>query len=168
MKAFKSYFTPEQEAAAAAANGGPRRSGSKRGSSERPDPLELLPPPTAAGNGSRWSGSSAGGNGSASPKRPNMNSRQSTMSLAPYLNQQGNRQSGLSLHDVKADVMVSHIYQDQLRRMYAQDWNLAEGVVLKKSRNNYVCAPPQLRDFPNGFFDMVSQLNVGVSENDRS
>jgi hypothetical protein len=66
--------------------------------------------------------------------------------------------------DIKADVTVSCLYQDLLRKLYAQDWNLAEGVVLKKSRNNYVCSPPQLREIPNGFFDMVTQLNVSVRD----
>lgn len=55
------------------------------------------------------------------------------------------------------------MYQEQLRKGYASAWNLGEGIVLKKGRNDFVCAPPQMQTVPYGFFDMVGQLNVSVS-----
>lgn len=65
--------------------------------------------------------------------------------------------------DLRADVTVASLYQEQRRNLYVADWNTAEGVVLKRSRNTYVCQPPQLREYPDGFFDMISLLNVSVS-----
>lgn len=38
-----------------------------------------------------------------------------------------------------------------------------EGVVLKKSRGQYTCAPADLATGEAGFFDAVVQLNVKVS-----
>ncbi|KAI1773548.1 glycosyl transferase family group 2-domain-containing protein [Hypoxylon cercidicola] len=65
-----------------------------------------------------------------------------------------------SLINVKADVMCSWLYQQQLERQYATGILPGEGVVLKKGKNNYACCPPQLRDIPNSLHDMAMQLNV--------
>ncbi|KAI1372039.1 glycosyl transferase family group 2-domain-containing protein [Hypoxylon crocopeplum] len=65
-----------------------------------------------------------------------------------------------SLADVKGDVVCSWLYQQQLERQYATGILPGEGVVLKKGKNNYTCCPPQLRDIPNGLYDMSMQLNV--------
>ncbi|OLN86512.1 Glucans biosynthesis glucosyltransferase H [Colletotrichum chlorophyti] len=102
--------------------------------------------------------------GSATPRLPagpyrtpstRTSARQSTMSAS--------NKHASSIMDFKADVTVLSIYQDQLRKMYAMSFNLGEGVVLKKGRNDYVCAPPQLASVPNGFYDMVMQLNVSCA-----
>ncbi|KAL7623408.1 hypothetical protein AAE478_007090 [Parahypoxylon ruwenzoriense] len=62
--------------------------------------------------------------------------------------------------DVKADVVCSWLYQQQLERQYATGMLPGEGVILKKGKNNYACCPPQLREIPNGLFDMSMELNV--------
>lgn len=67
-----------------------------------------------------------------------------------------------SLLDVKADVMCSWLYQQQLERQYATGILPGEGVVLKKGRNNYACCPAQLQDMRGGLYDMTMELNVRV------
>ncbi|KAI8953468.1 glycosyl transferase family group 2-domain-containing protein [Xylaria longipes] len=65
-----------------------------------------------------------------------------------------------SLLDVKADVMCSWLYQQQLERQYATGILPGEGVVLKKGRNNYACCPPQLQEMKYSLYDMAMELNV--------
>ncbi|KAI2630129.1 glycosyl transferase family group 2-domain-containing protein [Xylaria nigripes] len=65
-----------------------------------------------------------------------------------------------NLLDVKADVMCSWLYQQQLERQYATGILPGEGVVLKKGRNNYACCPPQLQDIKYSLYDMAMELNV--------
>ncbi|KAI3322452.1 glycosyl transferase family group 2-domain-containing protein [Xylariaceae sp. AK1471] len=65
-----------------------------------------------------------------------------------------------SLLDVKADVMCSWLYQQQLERQYATGVLPGEGVVLKKGRNDYACCPPQLQDMKYSLYDMAMELNV--------
>lgn len=64
--------------------------------------------------------------------------------------------------DIKSDVMVNYLHQQQLERMWTID-NPIEGVVLKKSRANYTCSPEILHKEVGGFFDMVAAMNVRVS-----
>ncbi|KAI3342225.1 glycosyl transferase family group 2-domain-containing protein [Ustulina deusta] len=65
-----------------------------------------------------------------------------------------------SLIDVKADVMCSWLYQQQLERQYATGILPGEGVVLKKGRNSYACCPPQLQEMKYSLYDMAMELNV--------
>ncbi|KAI0842476.1 glycosyl transferase family group 2-domain-containing protein [Hypoxylon sp. FL0890] len=65
-----------------------------------------------------------------------------------------------SIINVKSDVVCSWLYQQQLERQYATGMLPGEGVVLKKGKNDYACCPPQLRDIPNGLYDMSMVLNV--------
>lgn len=67
-----------------------------------------------------------------------------------------------SLIDVKADVMCSWLYQQQLERQYATGILPGEGVVLKKARNSYACCPPQLQEMKYSLYDMAAELNVRV------
>lgn len=67
-----------------------------------------------------------------------------------------------SLIDVKADVMCSWLYQQQLERQYATGILPGEGVVLKKGRNNYACCPPHLQEMKYSLYDMAMELNVRV------
>lgn len=140
MKAFKSYFTPDQAA------------GKPATESSNPDsiqPVKPVPKPLA---------------NKPAPYRnysTRTSARQSTVSLALTAGMRDKHAS--SIIDFRSDMTVHSLYQDQLRKMYASAWNLGEGVVLKKGRNDYACAPPQLSTIPNGFYDMVSQLNVSVS-----
>ncbi|KAF3347601.1 glycosyl transferase family group 2-domain-containing protein [Verticillium dahliae] len=65
--------------------------------------------------------------------------------------------------DIRAEIMVQNLWQDQLRRVYASGFDPEEGAVLKKGRGDYICAPASLETIPNGFFEMVRQLNVSCA-----
>lgn len=84
------------------------------------------------------------------------------VSRPEHLSFQSDGQSSV-LTDLRADVTAASLYQEQRRNLYVAEWNTAEGVVLKRSRNAYACQPPELREYPDGFLDMVSLLNVSVS-----
>jgi hypothetical protein len=67
-----------------------------------------------------------------------------------------------SILDIKADVMVSWLQQQQLERLWAHNMP-GEGVVLKKGRDSYTCCPVELRSDHGGFYDQVVAMNVRVS-----
>ncbi|KAF6838080.1 glycosyltransferase family 2 protein [Colletotrichum plurivorum] len=155
MQAFKSYFTPAQAPGAE---------------------LRQLPSPTSNPNkqqAQQQQSNTLAAPSSSSATQPSekpgpyrsqstrTSARQSTVSLALTAGMRDKHAS--SIIDLRADVTVHSIYQDQLRKMYASAWNLGEGVVLKKGRSDFVCAPPQLATVPYGFYDMVRQLNVSCA-----
>jgi hypothetical protein len=65
-----------------------------------------------------------------------------------------------SILDIKSDVMVNWLHQQQLEKLWAVE-NGTEGVVLKKSRGDFACSPAILRT--NIFFEQVVAMNVRVS-----
>jgi hypothetical protein len=54
-----------------------------------------------------------------------------------------------SIFDIKADVMVSWLHQQQLERLWSANMS-GEGVVLKKARDNFTSSPPMLRNEAGG------------------
>lgn len=60
---------------------------------------------------------------------------------------------------VKHEVMVSHLYQQMLQRMWVAD-RIEEGTVLKKGKDDFLCMPPELAEHRGGFYEAVRQLNV--------
>lgn len=65
------------------------------------------------------------------------------------------------LRDLKADMMCNWLHQQQLERMWSHN-GVEEGVMLKKAKDDYKCAPEDLRSRPGGIFDAVQKLNVKV------
>ncbi len=66
------------------------------------------------------------------------------------------------LHQIKCDVMVNWLYQQQMERLWTAGGE-DEGVVLKKARGAYTCCPQNLIEEPLGFFRAIEALNVRVS-----
>ncbi|KAH7361929.1 glycosyl transferase family group 2-domain-containing protein [Plectosphaerella cucumerina] len=60
---------------------------------------------------------------------------------------------------LRTDVIAEGIWQEQLRRQWAS-YSPFEGIVIKKSRGDFVCAPAIIRNHRDSLFDMVTQLNV--------
>ena len=63
------------------------------------------------------------------------------------------------VNNLKCDVMVTWLYQQQMERLWttgARD----EGVVLKVARDSYTCCPDHLRHESQGFYKAVETLNV--------
>ncbi|KAF2084273.1 hypothetical protein K490DRAFT_75932 [Saccharata proteae CBS 121410] len=66
------------------------------------------------------------------------------------------------INDIKCDVMVSWLHSQQEERLWTAG-EFEEGVVLKKSRGQYVCSPPDLAEESAGFLRAVETLNVRVA-----
>lgn len=64
--------------------------------------------------------------------------------------------------DLRTEVVVHSLWQNQLRRLHISNFTPYEGVVLKKSRGDYACAPSELKECRGGLYDMMSELNVNV------
>jgi hypothetical protein len=72
-------------------------------------------------------------------------------------------QSSAFLDDIKHEVMVNYLYQQQCSHLWVSDGSgEIEGVLLRKSRNSYMACPPQLGSSP--FAVACAELNVQVIE----
>jgi hypothetical protein len=68
-------------------------------------------------------------------------------------------QSSTFLDDIKHEVMVNYLYQQQCSHLWVSDGSgEIEGVLLRKSRNTYMACPPQLGNSP--FAAACAALNV--------
>lgn len=65
-----------------------------------------------------------------------------------------------SILDIKTDVMVNWLHQQQMERLWSSEFP-GEGVVLKKARGSFACSPPKLRS--EAFYDNVVAMNVRVN-----
>ncbi|WPH01751.1 Hypothetical protein R9X50_00460300 [Acrodontium crateriforme] len=63
------------------------------------------------------------------------------------------------INEIKCDVMVNWLYQQQMERLWTAGGH-DEGVVLKKSRSSYTCCPADIIEEPYGFLKAVETLNV--------
>jgi len=66
------------------------------------------------------------------------------------------------INDMKCDVIVNQLHQRQQEMLWWLGTDPGEGVVLKKSRGLYTCAPMSLTDDGSSFFEAVQALNVKV------
>lgn len=70
-------------------------------------------------------------------------------------------QSSTFLDDIKHEVMVNYLYQQQCSQLWVSDGSgEIEGVLLRKSKNTYMACPPQLGNSP--FAAACAALNVQV------
>lgn len=70
------------------------------------------------------------------------------------------------MDDIKHEVMVNYLYQQQCSRLWVSDGSgEVEGVLLRKARNVYMACPPQLGNTP--FASACAALNVQVSSVNR-
>lgn len=71
-------------------------------------------------------------------------------------------QSSVFLDDIKHEVMVNYLYQQQCSQLWVSDGSgEVEGVLLRKARGHYMACPPQLGNSP--FAMACAALNVQVS-----
>ncbi|UNI13811.1 hypothetical protein JDV02_000516 [Purpureocillium takamizusanense] len=70
--------------------------------------------------------------------------------------------SSMFLDDIKHEVMVNYLYQQQCSQLWVSDGSgEIEGVLLRKSRGHYMACPPQLGNSP--FAMACSAMNVQCS-----
>ena len=80
----------------------------------------------------------------------------SRASLAP------STRSSTFVDDIKHEVMCNYLYQQQCSHLWVSDGSgELEGVLLRKSRNNYISCPPQLVE--STFAQACAALNCQVS-----
>lgn len=73
-------------------------------------------------------------------------------------------QSSTFLDDIKHEVMVNYLYQQQCAHLWVSDGSgEIEGVLLRKSKNTYMACPPQLGS--SSFAAACAALNVQVTNN---
>ena len=66
------------------------------------------------------------------------------------------------MDDIKHEVMVNYLYQQQCSHLWVSDGSgESEGVLLRKARNHYLACPSQLANSP--FAIACAELNVQVS-----
>ncbi|KAL9094552.1 MAG: hypothetical protein Q9165_003111 [Trypethelium subeluteriae] len=86
-----------------------------------------------------------------------------TPGMSPYASQPGSRPASMypseEMTDIRCNVVVAHLYQQQLERLWTSGAD-DEGVVLKKGRGQYTACPSELTQVEGGFFDAISALNV--------
>lgn len=85
--------------------------------------------------------------------------------IASSRNSTSNRstQSSTFLDDIKHEVMVNYLYQQQCSQLWVSDGSgEVEGVLLRKSKNIYMACPPQLGSSP--FAAACAALNVQVKK----
>ena len=94
--------------------------------------------------------------GRSSSNTPRM-AGSSRASLAP-----STRASSVFIDEIKHEVMVNYLHQQQCSSLWVHDNSgEMEGVLLRKSRNNYMACPPALVN--SRFAQAVSILNAQVS-----
>lgn len=70
-------------------------------------------------------------------------------------------QSSVFLDEIKHEVMVNYLYQQQCSQLWVSDGSgEVEGVLLRKSRGVYMACPPQLGN--SAFAQACAALNVQV------
>ncbi|EAQ85856.1 hypothetical protein CHGG_07109 [Chaetomium globosum CBS 148.51] len=187
MKKFKSYLTPTtSEEEQKGSNGGTQAAGARSQGSHQLQPIQpqgkdsrlaagAPPPPTA---GSETVPPSAQGSMLSVPGAAlsvtHQHGRQTpeTAKTSPHTSRAPSlRHSFLPAHDARSrdsetineirnDMMVNWLYEQQLRKQYASGADPYEGVVLKKARGAFACCPPQMAAIPDSLFAVVAQMNV--------
>src|ERR1700712_4904027 len=78
-------------------------------------------------------------------------------------------QSSTFLDDIKHEVMVNYLYQQQCSHLWVSDGSgEIEGVLLRKSKNTYRACPPQLGSSPFAAACAALNVQVGCSEVQKS
>jgi hypothetical protein len=103
---------------------------------------------------------SAAGSGANTPYGYRSQNASRRASIAGSVRSNRSIQSAM-MDDIKHEVMVNYLFQQQCSALWVGDGSgLVEGVVLRKSRGNYLACPPQLAESP--FAEACSALNIQV------
>jgi hypothetical protein len=116
-------------------------------------------PPTMHGKDdtpTSQSSSALGENDYLRPTTPIFSNRTSIYPTGDFRNS-----SMPDINDMKTEIMCNYLHQQQLKKMWSNGSH-EEGVLLKRSKDDYTCCPPDLQLQRNGLFDAVKKLNVRV------
>ncbi|KAL6882833.1 glycosyltransferase [Trichoderma longibrachiatum] len=126
-----------------------------------PPPAKLAPPPRLQHEGrqsvmsEKPPSSTSGNDMDLQPPTPRFHSRPQSSSGRST----PSTQSSMFLDDIKHEVMVNYLYQQQCSQLWVSDGSgEIEGVLLRKARGHYMACPPQLASSP--FALACAALNV--------
>ncbi|KAL7816161.1 glycosyltransferase [Trichoderma gracile] len=126
-----------------------------------PPPAKLAPPPRLQLEGrqsvmsEKPPSSTSGNEMDLQPPTPRFHSRPQSSSGRST----PSTQSSMFLDDIKHEVMVNYLYQQQCSQLWVSDGSgEIEGVLLRKARGHYMACPPQLASSP--FALACAALNV--------
>ena len=89
-------------------------------------------------------------------------SRGKTQRLSAYPPGDFRNNALANIVDMKIEMMCNWLFQQQLERLWSSGRN-EEGVILKKSRGDYIACPRGLQAKEDGIAGAVSKMNVRVS-----
>lgn len=107
----------------------------------------------------------SGGIGGIEPSTPSVSlpsrahSRPPSLSLYPAGDFRN--QNAEEIADIKCDVMINWLHQQQLESMWSAGAP-GEGIVLKRRKNDFISCPSDLKQERDGLFAAVSGMNVRV------
>ena len=85
-----------------------------------------------------------------------------SQSDAASISAKSKRSTKTVFEDIKHEIMVNHLYQQQCSRLWvSNDSGEIEGILLRKSRGCYLSCPQELRT--SQFAQACAELNIKVS-----
>ena len=73
--------------------------------------------------------------------------------------------AGEEMSDTRCEIMVSWLHQQQIEKTWFDSRAKDQGVVIKRSKGDYVSCPENVADEPDGFRRAIEILNVRVCFN---
>lgn len=70
--------------------------------------------------------------------------------------------AGVEMSDTRCEIMVSWLHQQQIEKTWFDGRAKDQGVVIKRSKGDYVSCPENVADEPDGFRRAIELLNVRV------
>ncbi|KAK1780791.1 glycosyl transferase family group 2-domain-containing protein [Copromyces sp. CBS 386.78] len=123
-----------------------------------PMPGSTLTVPGAAHHGSRKQNGQSTPPTAGSTKRSTAGSYSFRNSIFPAGDARNSDSAAMA--KVRNDMMVNSLFEQMCRKLYSTGVDPYEGVVLKESRGNFICYPPQMAAIPNSLYAMITQMNV--------
>jgi hypothetical protein len=81
----------------------------------------------------------------------------------PWTSRPASLAPGEEMSDTRCEILVSWLHQQQIEKTWFDVRADDEGVVLKKSKGEYVCCPEHVGEAQHGFCRAIEALNVRVS-----
>ncbi|KAL2268716.1 hypothetical protein VTJ83DRAFT_3562 [Remersonia thermophila] len=122
--------------------------------------MQPVPPPPSHAGPSPGPGSGVATLAVPSPATSRPNSRPASIRNSFLPAHDARRGDVDTINEIRNDMMVNWLYEQQLRSQYASGMDPYEGVVLKKTRGVFTCCPPQMAVIPDSLFAAVVQMNV--------
>ncbi|CEJ86296.1 Putative Glycosyltransferase family 2 protein [[Torrubiella] hemipterigena] len=102
------------------------------------------------------------------PPTPRYHSRPQSTRSARSGHSTPSNQSSVFLDEIKHEVMVNYLYQQQCSQLWVSDGSgEIEGVLLRKSRGHYMACPPQLGSSPFAISCAALNLQAAMTVNSR-